>query len=102
MAVWVCPELSVQPMLTLSPGWYWLMAFVRSFAVVIVVPPSEVMTSPSARPASWAGPFVTVLATEAPDADDPVLPVLPEFPPKKPPKPPPPLPPLARSCCSGR
>ena len=89
MAVWDCPELSVQPMLTLSPGWYWLMAFVRSLAELIVVPPSEVMTSPSARPASWAGPFVTVLATEAPDAVEPVLPVLPELPPKKPPKPPP-------------
>ena len=100
MAVWVWPELSVQPMLTLSPGWYWLMALVRSLAELIVLPPSEVMTSPSARPASWAGPLVTVLATEAPDAVDPVLPVLPELPPKKPPKPPP-LPLLARAAALG-
>ena len=56
------------------------MALVRSLAELIVLPPSEVITSPSARPASWAGPFVTVLATEAPDAEDPVLPVLPVLP----------------------
>ena len=80
---------------TLSPGWYSPMALVRSLDELIVVPPSEVITSPWARPASWAGPLVTTPATEAPDADDArCCRCCRCCRPKKPPKPPPPLSPL--------
>src|SRR6516225_5564632 len=62
------------------------MALVRSLGELIVLPPSDVMVSPCARPASWAGPLVTVPATAAPLVDEP--PLLPVLPPKNPPKPP--------------
>src|ERR1700692_2773834 len=65
------------------------MALGRSLPELMVWPPREVMVSPCAMPAVWAGPLVTTPATEAPDTDDPVLP---PFPPKTPPKPP--LPPF--------
>jgi len=53
------------------------MALVRALAEPIALPPSEVMVSPWARPAVWAGPLVTTPATAAPATEDPVFPELP-------------------------
>ena len=49
-AVWVWPESSVQPTVTLSPGWNCCIAVVRLRAEVTVRPSTEVMTSLVARP----------------------------------------------------
>src|ERR1700733_9048388 len=70
------------------------MSLVRSLDELMVLPPIEVITSPWARPASWAGPLATTPATAAPEAPEVEGdPVLPELPPKNPPKPPPDPPP---------
>jgi len=79
VAVWVCPELS-SAMLTLSPGWYWLMAVVRSLAVLTALPPSEVITSPAASPAFLSRSARDRAGHRGAGCSDPVLPVLPELP----------------------
>src|SRR5581483_3579637 len=50
LACWLLPELSVHPMVTLLPGWKGSSADVSPSADVTVVPLTEVMTSPWARP----------------------------------------------------
>src|ERR1700728_731293 len=68
LAVCDCPDWSVQPICTVSPGWSAIKAAVRSDGVVIVVPDKLVITSPAVRPASSAGSPVTTPATATPDS----------------------------------
>src|SRR5580698_7569115 len=62
----VCPDWSVQPMLTLSPGWCGSSADWSADGDETGWPLTETITSPAARPAWLAGDPETTPATEAP------------------------------------
>ena len=67
MAVWDWPDWSVQPMLILSPGWWFASTDWMSEEDVMVWPATEVIWSPAVRRAA-ADPGTT------PAMSAPVLP----------------------------
>ena len=71
MAVWDWPEASTQPIWTLSPGWYPATKLLRVEFESTLWPPSDVITSPAARPAWATGPPGTTLLTVGPEALEP-------------------------------
>ena len=108
-AVCDCPDESVHPTVTLSPGWNGTSRLVSALGEATVWPLSEVMVSPSASPPSCAGELVMTEQINAPEDEelpepdpdpvpDPKLP--PKLPPKPEPKPESPLPLLHEPCAT--